>query len=107
MATYILFIHVLIAISVICFVLLQRGKGADAGASFGGASQSIFGASGSGNFLTKTTSILMTLFFLTSLALVYLAKSDYDDRNIISAPAEQVMDSMISEDAKPTIEDLE
>jgi preprotein translocase subunit SecG len=54
-------------------VLLQRGKGADAGAGFGaGASGTVFGARGSANFLSRTTAVLATLFFLTSLGLTYL-----------------------------------
>jgi len=70
----ILVLHVIVGLSVIVFVLLQHGKGADVGASFGGgASGSLFGASGSANFLSRTTSILATLFFLTSLTLTYLA----------------------------------
>ena len=72
MFSVILTIHVLVSISLIGFVLIQHGKGAEAGASFGGgggASGSVFGASGSGNFLTKTTGILATAFFITSLTL--------------------------------------
>jgi len=70
----ILVVHVIVGLSVIVFVLLQHGKGADVGASFGGgASGSLFGASGSANFLSRTTSILATLFFMTSLTLTYLA----------------------------------
>ena len=111
MSSYILFVHVLIAISIICFVLIQRGKGAEAGASFGGASQSIFGASGSGNFLTKTTSVLMALFFATSLGLVYLAKTDYEERNVISTSqvesVENIMESTPTKEVNSTIEDLE
>jgi preprotein translocase subunit SecG len=65
--------HVLLAASIIGLVLLQRGKGADAGAGFGsGASGTVFGARGSGSFLSRTTAILATLFFLTSLGLSYL-----------------------------------
>ena len=70
----ILVVHVIVGLSVIVFVLLQHGKGADVGASFGGgASGSVFGSSGSANFLSRTTSILATLFFITSLTLTYLA----------------------------------
>jgi preprotein translocase subunit SecG len=66
-------VHVLIAVGLIAFVLLQHGKGADMGAAFGsGSSGSLFGASGSANFLSRTTAILATLFFLTSLGLTYL-----------------------------------
>ena len=65
--------HVLLAVSIIAIVLLQRGKGADAGAGFGaGASGTVFGARGSANFLSRTTAVLATLFFLTSLGLTYL-----------------------------------
>ena len=65
--------HVLLAASIIGLVLIQRGKGADAGAGFGaGASGTVFGARGSGSFLSRTTAILATLFFLTSLGLSYL-----------------------------------
>jgi preprotein translocase subunit SecG len=66
-------VHVLLAASIIGLVLLQRGKGADAGAGFGaGASGTVFGARGSGSFLSRTTAILATLFFVTSLGLSYL-----------------------------------
>jgi len=67
-------VHILVAIAIIGLVLLQHGKGADMGAAFGGgASGSLFGASGSANFLSRTTAILATVFFLTSLGLSYLA----------------------------------
>ncbi|MDD2407235.1 MAG: preprotein translocase subunit SecG [Tepidiphilus sp.] len=75
----ILTVHVLIAVALIALVLLQRGKGADAGAAFGGGSSaSLFGASGGANFLSRTTAVLATLFFLTSLALTYLASQRLD-----------------------------
>ena len=65
-------LHMLVAVSVVALVLLQHGKGADMGAAFGsGASGSLFGASGSANFLSRTTAVLATLFFLTSLGLTY------------------------------------
>lgn len=70
----VLTIHVLVGVGVIGLVLLQHGKGADMGAAFGsGASGSLFGASGSANFLSRTTAALATVFFLTSLGLSYLA----------------------------------
>jgi preprotein translocase subunit SecG len=72
--TVLLTLHVLVAISIIFLVLLQHGKGADMGAAFGsGSSGSLFGASGSANFLSRTTAALATVFFLTSLGLAYLA----------------------------------
>src|ERR1700682_2782765 len=71
--TALLALHVLVAAALIGFVLLQHGKGADMGAAFGsGASGSLFGAVGSANFLSRTTAILATVFFLSSLGLTYL-----------------------------------
>ncbi len=69
-------VHILVGLSVIGLVLIQHGKGADMGAAFGsGASGSLFGASGSANFLSRTTAILAAVFFITSLGLTYLATS--------------------------------
>lgn len=66
--------HILIAVAMIALILLQQGKGADAGAAFGaGASGTVFGSQGSGTFLSKATGILATLFFISSLGLAYLA----------------------------------
>jgi len=72
--TLLLEVHIVVAAALVGFVLLQHGKGADMGAAFGsGASGSLFGAAGSANFLSRTTAILATLFFLTSVGLTYLA----------------------------------
>src|ERR671929_214618 len=69
----ILVVHVLAAAGLIGLVLLQHGKGADMGAAFGsGASGSLFGASGSANFLSRTTAVLAAVFFLTSMGLTYV-----------------------------------
>jgi preprotein translocase subunit SecG len=69
----VLIVHILIALFMIGLILIQRGKGADAGAAFGaGASGTVFGASGSANFLSRATAVLATLFFVTSLSLAYL-----------------------------------
>lgn len=69
----ILAIHLVIAFVLIVLVLLQQGKGADAGANFGGgSSQSVFGSSGSNSFMLKVTSFIAFIFFLTSLSLAYL-----------------------------------
>lgn len=71
--TIVLVVHVLIGAMIVALVLLQRGKGADAGAAFGaGASGTVFGAKGSANFLSRSTAALATLFFCTSLGLAYL-----------------------------------
>ena len=67
-------VHVLVALAIIGLVLLQHGKGADMGSGFGGgASGSLFGATGSANFLSRTTAVLATIFFVLSLALAYVA----------------------------------
>lgn len=72
--TLILTVHVLVALGIIFLVLLQHGKGADMGAAFGsGSSGSLFGATGSANFLSRTTAALAVVFFLTSLSLAYVA----------------------------------
>lgn len=72
--TLALTVHVLVALGIIFLVLLQHGKGADMGAAFGGGSSgSLFGATGSANFLSRTTAALAAVFFLTSLSLAYLA----------------------------------
>ena len=76
MQTIIIIVHVMAAIAIVGLVLLQQGKGADAGASFGaGASQTVFGASGSGNFLVRATTITAVVFFVTSLTLAIFAKN--------------------------------
>ena len=70
----VLTVHVLVGLGVIGLVLMQHGKGADMGAAFGsGASGSLFGSSGSANFLSRTTAVLATVFFMTSLGLSFLA----------------------------------
>lgn len=72
----VLTVHVLVGLGVIGLVLVQHGKGADMGAAFGsGASGSLFGSSGSANFLSRTTAVLATMFFITSLALSYIASN--------------------------------
>lgn len=69
-----LIIHIIVSAALIALVLLQQGKGAEAGAAFGsGASTTMFGSRGTGNFLTRTTAILATIFFITCLSLGYIA----------------------------------
>ena len=73
MRDFILVIDVISAVALIGLILLQQGKGADIGAAFGsGASQTLFGSRGSANFLTRTTAILGTVFFLSNLGLAWL-----------------------------------
>lgn len=74
METVIWIVHLSTAISIVVLVLLQHGKGADMGAAFGsGSSGSLFGASGSANFLSRTTGALAAVFFITSLGLTYFS----------------------------------
>jgi preprotein translocase subunit SecG len=74
METLVWIIHLLVAAALIGLVLLQHGKGADMGAAFGsGASGSLFGASGSANFLSRATAVLATVFFFTSMGLTYFS----------------------------------
>lgn len=77
MESIIVIVHVIVAIAIVGLVLLQQGKGADAGAAFGsGSSNTVFGSAGSGNFLTRSTSIAATIFFITSLSLAIFARQN-------------------------------
>lgn len=76
--------HFFVSVAIIVLVLLQRGKGADAGAAFGsGASGTVFGARGSANFLSRATAVLAAAFFINSLALAYLATQNTSDSSIV------------------------
>ncbi len=99
MQEMILVIDILAGVGVIGLVLLQQGKGADMGAAFGsGASASLFGSRGAANFLTRTTAILATIFFVCNLALAYLATHETGPKSVLeSAP--------ITQSAKPDAKD--
>lgn len=87
METGLLVVHVLVSIALIGIILIQHGKGADAGASFGGgASQTVFGAAGAANFLTRTTKWFAVVFFSTSLALAWLARENAEAQNAALFP---------------------
>ena len=95
--TIITVIHVLLAAGLIGLVLFQRGKGAEAGAAFGaGASGTVFGARGSASFLTRTTGVLATLFFVTSLSLAYLSGQREGPVSVLEtgAPVETATDEL-------------
>lgn len=82
---FILIIHIILAVLMIGLILIQHGKGADAGASMnGGGAGTVFGSSGSGNFLSRSTAILTTLFFITSISLAVLAKKQSGDQYKLS-----------------------
>lgn len=81
----VLVVHVLAAVAIVILVLLQQGRGADAGAAFGGGgggSQSLFGAQGSANFLSRTTALLAAIFFFTSLSLAYIYNQGTERRSV-------------------------
>jgi preprotein translocase subunit SecG len=85
MEIFILVLHVLAAAGIVGLVLLQHGKGADVGAAFGsGVSGSLFGASGSANFLSRATAVLALVFFLTSLGLTYFSSRKSDTRGVMA-----------------------
>lgn len=93
MEILLLVIHVLIGIAIIGVVLLQHGKGADMGAAFGsGSAGSLFGSSGSANFMSRTTAVLATIFFLTSLGLTYLGSSGRESEGVIQRPQSGAQD---------------
>ena len=89
METLILILHVLAALCVIGLVLLQHGKGADMGAAFGsGSAGSLFGSSGSANFLSRTTGVIAAVFFLTSLGLTYVSSHKGPREGVMSTHQE-------------------
>ncbi len=76
MENIVIVVHLLVALAIIGLILLQRGKGAEAGASFGGgASQTVFGSQGGGDFFSKLTAVLAVVFFVTSFTLAIIAKN--------------------------------
>ena len=85
MEILILVIHVIAALAIIGLVLLQHGKGADVGAAFGGgASGSVFGATGSANFMSRATAVLAVMFFATSLGLTYFSGHKTEHRGVMA-----------------------
>ncbi|MGV8917741.1 MAG: preprotein translocase subunit SecG [Pseudomonas sp.] len=92
--TVVVVFHLLSALGVIVLVLLQQGKGADAGASFGaGASNTVFGSQGSATFLSKFTAILAAGFFITSLGLGYFAKEKAHQLTQVGLPNPAVLEA--------------
>ncbi|AFI85670.1 preprotein translocase subunit SecG [Methylophaga nitratireducenticrescens] len=99
MDALILVVHIVISLLLVGLILIQHGKGADAGAAFGGgggggASASLFGSQGSASFLSRSSAILATVFFITSLTLAYLAGNadrvqSVTDSVVIEQPAEE------------------
>ncbi|MGB5833901.1 MAG: preprotein translocase subunit SecG [Thiohalocapsa sp.] len=90
-------LHLALALGLVGLILIQHGRGADAGAAFGsGASSTVFGAQGSGSFLTRSTAVLATLFFLTSMTLAYFAAQVGEPEGLmdgVEAPPPMVIDT--------------
>ena len=102
--TVVIVVHLLVAIGVVALVLLQQGKGADAGASFGsGASATVFGSQGSSTFLSRFTAILAAVFFATSLGLAFFATRQADQLSGAGLPDPAVLEVPVS---KPVVEDV-
>jgi preprotein translocase subunit SecG len=102
--TVVIVVHLLVAIGVVVLVLLQQGKGADAGASFGsGASATVFGSQGSSTFLSRFTAILAGVFFVTSLGLAFFATRQADQMSQAGLPNPAVLEVPA---AKPAVEDV-
>jgi preprotein translocase subunit SecG len=94
MESILVIVHLFLAIGLVGLILIQHGKGADMGAAFGsGSSATVFGSRGASNFLSRTTAILATLFFVTSLALAYFAMQTKEPATLmegVQAPAAAV-----------------
>ena len=105
METILLVVHVVLSLAIIGLVLLQRGKGAEAGAALGGggggASGSVFGSQGSANFLSRSTAILATAFFVSSLVLAYLASN-----RVAPSSVTETVESVIVEQKTSVIDDV-
>jgi preprotein translocase subunit SecG len=105
METIVVVVHVIVAIGIVGLVLLQQGKGADAGASFGaGSSQTVFGASGTGNFLVRATTVGATIFFITSLSLAVFAKNQSSLGGAVNSPLAN--EALLQEAAAPIVSDV-
>ncbi|MDH5649201.1 MAG: preprotein translocase subunit SecG [Gammaproteobacteria bacterium] len=111
MKDVVLVIHVLASIAIVGLILIQHGKGADAGAAFGGGSQTLFGSRGSANFLTRATAILATIFFVTSLSLAFFFGQPGKPVSVTEEPAVETQkeikeDAPTSEKSSPAAPDL-
>ena len=101
--TVVVVVHILVSLGLIGLIMIQQGKGAEAGASFGGgASQTVFGSQGSGNFLTKTTKYLAIIFFVTSISLAVIAKQRSEVSAQQALPTASLLEKAI--DGSATIE---
>jgi preprotein translocase subunit SecG len=107
MKTVLLIIHIVVSASLVALVLIQRGKGADIGAAFGsGASQTVFGARGSGSFLSRATAILAAMFFVTSLSLAYLTGQHETRKSVTEIPPPATSPAAKPEGTAPANQDV-
>ena len=107
METVILIVHVLLAAAIIGLILIQQGKGAEAGASFGaGASQTVFGSTGSGNFLSRMTAVVAAGIFATSFVLAIYASNKAKSVGDAGIPSAELIESKATE-AKESVEDTQ
>jgi preprotein translocase subunit SecG len=104
METVVLIVHVLAAAGLVGLILVQQGKGADMGAAFGsGASSTVFGSKGSGSFITRSTAILATVFFLTSLTLAYFSGQGVARKSVTEEVAPLVEQGAPADRDMPTL----
>jgi preprotein translocase subunit SecG len=105
MESVLLVLHVIVALLIVGLIMLQQGKGAEMGASFGaGGSQTVFGAAGSGNLFSRLTAILVAIFFVTSFVLAMLAKNSVGvDESMIPYMEETAVEAVpsVTSDAAP------
>ena len=113
MESLLLVVHVVIALGIVGLIMLQQGKGAEMGASFGGgSSQTVFGAAGTGNFFSRLTAIFAAVFFATSLTLAMLAKNSVSTDRIDIPELETVQPieedlSALQEEGVPSLPDAD
>lgn len=115
MQTPVLVVHTLIALAIVGLVLIQRGKGADAGAAFGsGASGTVFGSRGSTSFFSRATAILATAFFATSLTLAYLSSQQagvtdslMEEMPVVETEEQSSMEEMPETDGVPALDGID
>ncbi|GAB1262439.1 preprotein translocase subunit SecG [Aurantivibrio plasticivorans] len=99
METLVIVVHVIAAAAIIGLILLQQGKGASMGASFGaGASQTVFGSQGSGNFFSRMTAMVAVVFFSTSFALAVIAKNAGEVSDDLGIPGLNIEESVVPAD---------
>ena len=111
METLVWFVHVISAVALIILVLVQHGKGADMGAAFGtGSAGSLFGSSGSANFLSRSTAVAATIFFITSLSLTYIYAQPVQGTGVMEKVDASKLDAgktvpQVAPDAAPAVSD--